>query len=86
MRADIQGNGMCTLGCFCAGSPAHSILHKREAVMRGAMWAVLLALTMGGCSADRGRTTQMFPDCTQVSAEEQAAGKCMYRPEIPDGV
>ena len=27
----------------------------------------------------------MNPDCTQVSAEEQSKGHCMYRPELPDG-
>jgi hypothetical protein len=54
--------------------------------MKVAMVAALWAVVLAGCSADRGGTTQMFPDCTQVSAEEQAKGKCMYRPEQPDGV
>jgi hypothetical protein len=54
--------------------------------MKVVIMTALLAIVLTGCAADRGRTTQMFPDCTQVSAEEQAKGKCMYRPEQPDGV
>jgi hypothetical protein len=46
--------------------------------------AVLLSAAVAGCSASQGRTRQMFPDCTQVSAEEQQQGKCMYRPEAPE--
>lgn len=48
--------------------------------------AVLVALSVWGCSNVRGRTTQMFPDCTQVSAEQQRQGKCMNRPDLPDGL
>ena len=48
---------------------------------------LLSTIVLSGCSSsDRGRTTQMNPDCTQVSAEEQARGHCMYRPEAPDGM
>ena len=47
---------------------------------------LLLAIAISGCSSDRGRTTQMNPDCTQVSAEEQARGNCMYRPDVPEGL
>jgi hypothetical protein len=54
--------------------------------MRSAISAAILALALTGCAAERGRTTQMFPDCTQATAEEQASGKCMRRPEIPDGL
>lgn len=35
-----------------------------------------------GCSL--ARQTTVNPDCTQVSAEEQAKGNCMYRPEVPE--
>lgn len=48
--------------------------------------AVLVAVGVSGCSNTGGRTTQMFPDCTQVSAEQQRQGKCMIRPEAPDGL
>ena len=47
---------------------------------------LLLVIALSGCSADRGRTSQMNPDCTQVSAEQQARGDCMYRPEMPEGL
>jgi hypothetical protein len=50
--------------------------------------AALVLLTigaLGGCSenryAERGGTTQMFPDCNQVSAEQQQNGRCMRRPD-----
>lgn len=48
--------------------------------------ALLIAVILPACSNSRGRTTQMFPDCTQVSAEQQRQGKCMNRPEAPDGM
>jgi hypothetical protein len=51
-----------------------------------AITSLLLLIAVSGCSADRGRTTQMNPDCTQVSAEEQARGNCMYRPDVPEGL
>ena len=47
--------------------------------------ALLVAVALPSCSSSRGRTTQMFPDCTQVSPDEQSKGKCMYRPERPEG-
>jgi hypothetical protein len=58
--------------------------------MRVILPVALMIIAISGCSgsreeATRGRTTQMFPDCTQVSAEEQAKGNCMTRPELPDG-
>ena len=46
---------------------------------------VLLLIALWGCSADRPRTTQMFPDCDQVSAEQQRQGRCMRRPDLSDG-
>lgn len=58
---------------------------EQDAAMRSAI-SVILALALSGCAAEGGRTTQMFPDCTQASAEEQASGKCMRRPDIPDGL
>jgi hypothetical protein len=54
--------------------------------MKIVLLAALMAVAVSSCSSGRGRTTQMFPDCTQVSAEEQRKGNCMYRPEIPDGM
>jgi hypothetical protein len=54
--------------------------------MRTTALLILLTVAVAGCSTNRGRTTQMFPDCTQATAEEQAQGKCMHRPDIPDGV
>jgi hypothetical protein len=42
-------------------------------------------MALAGCAGHQTRTTQMNPDCTQVSAEEQARGNCMYRPEVPEG-
>ncbi len=27
----------------------------------------------------------MHPDCTQATAEQQARGECVHRPEMPDG-
>ena len=54
--------------------------------MKGIVVAVLLVVVLPACSTSRGRTTQMFPDCTQVSAEQQRQGKCMNRPEAPDGL
>ncbi len=47
---------------------------------------LLPVIAISGCSSDHGRTTQMNPDCTQVSAEEQARGNCMYRPDVPEGL
>jgi hypothetical protein len=55
-------------------------------MMKVVFLAVLVALSAWGCSNVRGRTTQMFPDCTQVSAEQQRQGKCMNRPEPPDSL
>ena len=47
---------------------------------------LLVVIAASGCSSDRGPTRQMNPDCTQVSAEEQARGNCMYRPDVPEGL
>jgi hypothetical protein len=55
-------------------------------MMKIAVIAVLILVALPSCSNSRGRTTQMFPDCTQVSAEQQRQGKCMNRPEAPDGL
>jgi hypothetical protein len=59
--------------------------------MKAATFALLVIGALDGCSGDRdiahqGRTTQMFPDCDQVSAEEQRQGRCMRRPDMPDGL
>jgi hypothetical protein len=59
---------------------------QQDAAMRSAISAAILAVALSGCAYEGGRTTQMFPDCTQASAEEQASGKCMRRPDIPDGL
>jgi len=41
---------------------------------------LLIALALSSCSTTSRRgSTQMFPDCTQVSAEEQINGNCMHR-------
>lgn len=53
--------------------------------MKAAIIVLLVASALIGCTA-QGRTTQMNPDCTQVSAEERAKGNCMYRPEVPVGL
>jgi hypothetical protein len=55
-------------------------------VMKPSVTVLLLTIVLLGCTSTHGRTTQMNPDCTQVSAEEQAKGNCMYRPEVPDGL
>jgi hypothetical protein len=59
--------------------------------MKAAAYVLLMIGAISGCSADRGtadlgRTTRMFPDCDQVSAEEQRRGRCMRRPDMPDGL
>jgi hypothetical protein len=40
---------------------------------------VVLLLVLSGCSSNHGRVRELNPDCTQVSAEEQAKGRCMHR-------
>jgi hypothetical protein len=65
------------------------ILPQAQAGTSGIMRAavlLLLSVALIGCSSERGRTTQMNPDCSQVSAEERARGDCMHRPEMPDGL
>jgi hypothetical protein len=57
---------------------------QQALVMKLAIAALLLAACVLGCAPTHGRTAQMNPDCTQVTAEEQAKGNCMYRPELPD--
>ena len=52
-------------------------------MLRKAALPLLVAAILAGCSGERGRTTQMVPDCTQASAEQQRAGKCVYRPDPP---
>ena len=54
--------------------------------MKAATFVLLLVGALWGCSTDRARTTQMFPDCDQVSAEQQRQGQCMRRPDLPDGL
>jgi hypothetical protein len=54
-------------------------------MMKAVAIALLVAVAASGCSNSRGRTTQMFPDCDDVSADEQAESKCVHRPETPDG-
>ena len=67
---------------------AHSIPYRTAARTSAvvAAAALLLGVVLSGCTSDRGPTRQMNPDCTQVSAEEQARGNCMYRPEVPEGL
>jgi hypothetical protein len=48
--------------------------------MKAVPFVLLMIGTISGCSADRstadhGRTNQMFPDCDQVSVEEQRRGR-----------
>ncbi len=47
------------------------------------MLAALLAGALAACAHNGTRTpngtTQMFPDCTQVSADLQRPGRCMNR-------
>ena len=52
--------------------------------MKTHVFAILLAVAVAGCSNSGGRTTMLFPDCTQVSADQQAQSRCMYRPEPVD--
>jgi ABC-type uncharacterized transport system auxiliary subunit len=52
---------------------------------RAAAVVLLLLVTLAGCFENRTRTTQMYPDCDQVSAEEQRQGRCMIRPNLPEG-
>jgi hypothetical protein len=55
--------------------------------MKSTIAVVLVSAALLGCTGPgQGRTTEMNPDCTQVSAEEQAKGNCMYRPELPEGM
>jgi hypothetical protein len=48
-------------------------------LMRSAIVAALLAVVLCGCASNHGRVRELNPDCTQVSAEEQAKGRCMHR-------
>ena len=52
-------------------------------MLRKAVLPLLVAAILAGCSGERGRTTQMFPDCTQATVEQQRTGKCVYRPDPP---
>jgi hypothetical protein len=54
--------------------------------MKTIVLGLVAAVVLTSCSANRGRTTQMFPDCDQVSAEQQQQGRCMRRPDLPDGL
>ena len=47
--------------------------------MRTAIVAVVLSALLSGCASNHGRVRELNPDCTQVSAEEQAKGNCMHR-------
>ena len=53
--------------------------------MRPAIVVAVLVALLSGCAASHGRVRELNPDCTQVSAEEQAKGNCMHRSELPDG-
>jgi hypothetical protein len=56
-------------------------------MMKVLFLTLLVGFSIWGCSnVPAGRTTQIFPDCTQVSAEQQRQGKCMNRPEPPDAL
>jgi hypothetical protein len=48
-------------------------------LMRSAIVAALLVVVLYGCAASHGRVRELNPDCTQVSAEVQAKGRCMHR-------
>jgi hypothetical protein len=77
-------------------SLGHAMMAKRAArqgqagalkqLMKAIVLGLLVAVVLTSCSSNRGRTTQMFPDCDQVSAEEQRQGRCMHRPDLPDGL
>lgn len=54
--------------------------------MRAAIGAALLGAALSGCASHHGRVRELNPDCTQVSAEEQAKGNCMHRTELPDSL
>lgn len=47
--------------------------------MRPVIVTTLLVAVLYGCAANPGRVRELNPDCTQVSAEEQAKGRCMHR-------
>jgi hypothetical protein len=47
---------------------------------------LLMVTVLAACSESRGRTRQLYPDCDQVSAEEQRQGRCMSRPDTPEGL
>jgi hypothetical protein len=36
-------------------------------------------LTVSACSNTRGKTGQMFPDCTKATLEQQAKHRCVNR-------
>jgi hypothetical protein len=63
---------------------------RPRAAMRVVAFMLLVMGAIGGCSSERGdhrgNTTQMFPDCDQISAEQQRHGRCMRRPDMPDGL
>jgi hypothetical protein len=47
--------------------------------------AMLAAFAVSSCSGTAGPPTrQMFPDCSQVGADEQRQGHCVWRPDVPD--
>jgi hypothetical protein len=67
------------LSLACLGS------HKLEGrTMKATALLILLAAAVSSCSMDRGRTSEMYPECDQATAEQQRQGKCMHRPEVPD--
>jgi hypothetical protein len=61
------------------------LMFKRAQPAKGVTAVLLIAATLAACSENRGRTRQMYPDCDQVSAEEQREGQCMIRPDTPVG-
>ena len=59
---------------------------KQGGAMKGAVLLLLLINSLSACCTDEGRTRQMFPDCDQATAEEQRQGRCMRRPDLPEGL
>jgi hypothetical protein len=66
--------------------PSHHTTAEPSAIMRAVIVAALFLSVLSGCSSNHGRVKELNPDCTQVSADEQAKGNCMYRPEAPEGL
>jgi hypothetical protein len=54
--------------------------------MKALTVALIAMVALAGCSTNRGRTTQMFPDCDDVRADQQRSTKCVHRPDAPDSM